>query len=316
MKVVIAARWQQPGCEAVCRAYPQVQFAIARTPEDLVREAAEAEVIFGWPSAEAIRAAKKLRWVQAHSAGMDWMTGLTELVESDVVVTSMGGAFAGTMVEHAFGVLLSLTRRLPYLREQQARHTWVRPPAFDPVGLSGRTLVVLGFGRIGRGIGRVAHVLGMRVLALDVAEPAVADYPAECYKLDALPDGLRRADVLVVTAPFTPATAGMLDADRLALLPPSAYLLVLSRGGIVDEAAVAAMLRDGRLAGAGLDVFATEPLPPESPLWDAPNLILTPHCSAVSSQTYDATWQIWKENLGRYLSGQPLLHVFDKRRGY
>lgn len=316
MKVVIAARWQQPGCAEVCAAYPQVEFAVARTPEELVREAANAEVIFGWPHAGAIRAAPRLRWVQAHSAGMDWMTGLTELIESDITVTHMGGVFAPTMIEHTFALLLALTRRLPHLSLQQGRHSWSRPPDFQAVGLAGSTLGIVGFGNIGRGVGRVGHALGMRIVAVDLQATPPPEYPVERRGLEALPWLLTDADAVVVTVPLTPATAGMLDAARLALMKPSAYLIVVSRGGIVDEASVARMLREGRLAGAGLDVFAAEPLPPESTLWDTPNLIVTPHSSAFSRQTTDGCWQVWKENLGRYLEGRPLLNVFDKRRGY
>lgn len=316
MKVVIAARWQQTGCEEVCAAFPQVDFAVAKTPEELVREAADAEVIFGWPHAEAIRAAPRLRWVQAHSAGMDWMAGLTELIESDIIVTYMGGVFAPTMIEHTFALLLALTRRLPYLWRQQQQRTWCKPPEFQAIGISGSALGIVGFGHIGRGVGRVGHALGMRVLAVDLHEVPPPDYPAECRQIEALPRLLKKADVVVVTVPLTPATAGMLDAGRLALMKPSAHLIVVSRGGIVDEAAVVRMLREGRLAGAGVDVFAAEPLPPESDLWDAPNLIVTPHSSAFSRQTTDGCWQVWRENLGRYLEGRPLLNVFDKRRGY
>jgi phosphoglycerate dehydrogenase-like enzyme len=316
MKVVIAARWQEPGCAEVQAGFPQVEFAVAKTPEELVREATDAEVIFGWPSREAIRAARRLRWVQAHSAGMDWIAGNLELLGSEVPVTSMGAAFAATMVEHVFALLLFLTRGLRYFDAEQRRRAWTRPLGVEMVGLSGRILGILGFGNIGRGVAEVGCALGMQVIAVDAHDVPRPEHLAGFWRLDGLPELLRRSDVLVVTVPLTPETAGMLGAERLALLRPSAYLIGISRGGIVDERALARMLKEGQLAGAALDAFAAEPLPADSDLWDAPNLILTPHCSAVSSQTTDGCWRVWKENLGRYLDGRPLLNVFDKRRGY
>lgn len=316
MKVVIAARWQEPGCADVQAEFPQVAFAVSKTPAELVRDAADAEVIFGWPDREAIRAATRLRWVQAHSAGMDWIAENVELLESDVVVTSMGAAFAATMIEHVFALLLSLTRGLRYFEAEQRRRAWTRPIGVEMVGLSGRILGILGFGNIGRGVAEVGRALGMQVIAVDAHDVPRPKYLAEVWGLDGLLELLRRSDVLVVTVPLTSETTGMLGAERLALLRPSSYLIGISRGGIIDEGALVAMLREGRLAGAALDAFAVEPLPPESDLWDAPNLMLTPHCSAASSQTTDGCWQVWKENLGRYLDSRPLLNVFDKRRGY
>ncbi len=131
MKVVIAARWQEPGCAQVQAAYPGVEFVVATGPLELARAAPDAEVIFGWPDRETIRAATRLRWVQAHSAGMDWIAGNTELIESDVVVTSMGAVFAATMIEHAFALLLSLTCGLRHWDAQQRNHAWPRPLGSD-----------------------------------------------------------------------------------------------------------------------------------------------------------------------------------------
>jgi phosphoglycerate dehydrogenase-like enzyme len=133
---------------------------------------------------------------------------------------------------------------------------------------------------------------------------------------DGLHDLLRRADVVAVTTPYTPQTAGMLGAEQLRLMKPTAYLLVVSRGGIVDEDVLVEMLREGRLAGAGLDVTATEPLPKDSPLWDAPNLLLTPHCSGRSAYTSATATAIFHENLRRYLAGEPLTNRVDLKLGY
>jgi phosphoglycerate dehydrogenase-like enzyme len=138
----------------------------------------------------------------------------------------------------------------------------------------------------------------------------------DLWGLDRLDDLLARADFLVVTVPQTPETHHLLDRRRLALLRPGACLIVVSRGGIVDEAALLEALRAGRLGGAGLDVAETEPLPPESPLWDAPNLVLTPHCSGSSPQTHERLWALLADNVGRFVAGEPLLNRCDKRAGY
>jgi len=316
MKLVIGARWQEQGLADVRAAFPGVEFVNAMTPEEFVKEAADAEVLFGWPSREAIRAATKLRWVQAHSAGMDWMAGNTELIESDVVVTGMGAAFAPTMVEHAFAMLLFLTRGLRHFDATQRSKVWPHPRGVELVGLSGLTLGILGLGNVGRGVSQVGHALGMRVIAIDANDVPRPEHLAGFWRLEGLPDLLRQSDVVVVTVPLTPKTKGMLGAEQLALMKPSAYLIGISRGGIIDEGALVGMLKQGRLAGAGMDVFEVEPPPPGSEVWEAPNLIITPHCSGVSRQTSEGCWLVLKENLVRYLAGRPVLNVIDKRRGY
>jgi phosphoglycerate dehydrogenase-like enzyme len=175
---------------------------------------------------------------------------------------------------------------------------------------------IIGLGNIGRAIAKLAHAFEMNVIAVDAHEVPRPDYVSELGLLDGMDGLLRRSDVVVVATPITAETRGMLGAEQLALLKPSAYLMVMSRGGIIDEAALARMLREGRLAGAGLDVTATEPLPPESELWDAPNIFITPHCSPASKQTGELVVKICRENLARYLSNEPLSHVVDKRLGY
>jgi phosphoglycerate dehydrogenase-like enzyme len=156
----------------------------------------------------------------------------------------------------------------------------------------------------------------MKVIAVDAHELPKPDYVAELRLLDGLHDLLRRADVVAVATPITAGTRGLLGPEELALLKPGAYLLVMSRGGIVDEPTLVRLLRDGTLAGAGLDVTAVEPLPADSELWDAPNIIITPHSSPVSEQTHAAVTAILRRNLSHYLAGEPLENVVDKKLGY
>ena len=156
----------------------------------------------------------------------------------------------------------------------------------------------------------------MRIVAVDALPGAKPESGESVGTLDRLPDLLRESDVVVVAAPYTAESAGLIGSAEIALMKPTAFLLVVSRGGILDERALIAALKEGRLAGAGLDVQSREPLPADDPLWDAPNLFLTPHCSGQSVQTTAAATAIFKENLGRYLSGQPLVNLVDKARGF
>ena len=194
---------------------------------------------------------------------MERIAAISEITDGDVIVTNTRGAHAATIAEHTFGMLISLTRHFPRLFQAQQEHEWL--PRFDshPVGLSNLTLGMIGLGNIGRAIAKRGKAFDMKVIAVDTHKIPQPDFVTELSLSDGLPELLRRADVVVVTTLFTPQTAGMLKAQQLAQMKPTAYLLVVSRGGIVDE---------GRLAGAGLDVTATEPLSKESPLWHTPHL--------------------------------------------
>lgn len=316
MKVLITVRWDQEHLAELRAAFPQVEFVVPETPEGIVAAAADADAAFGWLNREAFLAAKRLRWIQAYSAGVEFMARVPELVESDVLVTNTRGAHAATIAEHAFGLLLHLTRGLGPLYEAHKQKAWRRPAGAKLVGLSGLTMGVVGLGRIGSAIAQRAHAFDMQVIAADANDVPRADYVSEFWLLDGLPELLKCSDVVAVAVPITPETRGMLGPAQLALLKPTAYLIVVSRGGIVDEHALAGMLKEGRLAGAGLDVTEREPNPPESELWECPNILITPHCSGASRQTTEMVWSIFRDNLARFVAGQPLTNLVDKQRGY
>ena len=213
-------------------------------------------------------------------------------------------------------MLVYLARRFEDLRQAQRDKIWLRPPPQPTVALAGMTMGVIGLGNIGRAIAVRAHAFEMRVIAVDAHAVAQPEYVAELGLLDGLDDLLRRADVVAVAVPITDATRAMLSPERLALLKPGAYLLALSRGGIVDEPALARMLREGSLAGAGLDVTAVEPLPADSELWDTPNILISPHSSPASARTAELVTTIMRRNLAHYLAGEPLDNLVDKKLGY
>jgi len=175
---------------------------------------------------------------------------------------------------------------------------------------------ILAFGDIGRAVARRALGFSMRVLAVDLRPTAPPPGVEAVWGLDRLDDLIRQSDVCVVTAPYTDQTHDLVDARRLALLKPTAFVIVVSRGQIVNEPALIEALRERRIAGAGLAVFETEPLPADSPLWDLDNAILSPHCSAVTPEMSIGRREIFKENLRRYLAGEPFLYVCDKKAGF
>lgn len=315
MKVVIAGRANEEDVAALRREHPGLDLVQAGR-DNLADAIADAEGVYclGLTS-EQFRAARKLRWVQSQGAGVEWIARCPEIVPTDVVVTNTRGAHAQTIAEHTFAMLLYHTRGLGSLMEAQRERRWGKPGR-ALVGLSGMTMGVIGLGRIGSAIAQRAHGFDMTVRAVDANKVPRPDYVQHVAGLDGLDALLAESDAVAVAIPITAETRGLLGERQIARMKESAYLLVMSRGGIVDERAVATALKEGRLAGAGMDVFENEPLEDESPLWDAPNLVLTPHCSGSSRQTSALAWSIFAQNVGRFVRGEPLENAVDKQRGY
>lgn len=316
MKVLITSPYMNHYVGDWQQEFPQVEFVSGATPEELTHAAADAEVAFGAVSSDLLRAAPKLRWIQSGSAGVEWMQAVPELRDTDIVVCNTRGAHATTIAEHTFGMLIHLARNFAQLYENQKQHVWNTPRTRPYVGLVGMTMGIVGLGQIGRAIAKRAHAFEMDIIAVDAHPVQKPDYVSELRLLDGLDDLMRRSDVVVIAIPITPETRGLIGAAQLQQMKPGSFLLVMSRGGIVDEPTAIAMLRDGRLAGAGFDVAAIEPLPADNELWDAPNVLITPHCSPASEQTQANVRNIIKENLRRYLAGEPLYNVVDKKLGY
>ncbi len=318
MKIVVGTSPGEATLASWRAEFPEVDFAPAPRPAEQLAAIGDADAYLGRIGRDTFLAAgPSLRWVHSTGAGIETLATIPELVASDVVVTNTRGGHAPCIAEHTFAMLLALTRRIVALAEDQRRHAWKRPGATDGLReLTGATMVVVGLGNIGRAIASRAAAFEMRVIGVDLCPGPAPDGVEAVWPLDRLDEALGRADVLSVATPYTPLTADLIDARRIGLLPPGAYLLAVSRGGIVDEAALVAALRGGQLAGAGLDVLAVEPPPPDDPIWDAPNLILTPHCSGASAQTRERVWALTRENLRRFVGGAPLLNVCDKRAGF
>jgi phosphoglycerate dehydrogenase-like enzyme len=316
MKLVVANGWDPEGLEDVKRDFPQIDWVEGKTPEALTEHVVDAEIVYGHVTSEHVNAAQNLKWVHSHSAGVDWVLNVPELIDSDIVVTNTTGGHANTISEHTIGMLISLTRGFPHLARAQSEHRWGQPLEFKPIGLSGKTMGIVGLGNIGKAIGRVANAMQMNVIAVDARPLECPEYVTDCRGVEELPGLLQKSDVVVVTVPFTPQTKDMIDAGEIAQMKDHSYLVGISRGGIINEQALIDALSSGKLAGAALDVTAVEPLPDDNPLWDAPNLIITPHCCGTSEQTFRDVTEFLRLNLNRYLAGESLVNVIDKRAGY
>jgi phosphoglycerate dehydrogenase-like enzyme len=257
--------------------------------------------------------APKLRWVQTTGAGIVDILQRNNLTNSGIVFTTAAGVHAVPLAEHAVMGLLYLVKAVPRLRVWQAAHHWQH---YTCDLLSGRRVLVIGLGHIGRQISRSLAALGVDVWGTD---PYVASMPDGVSRVIPIRDlGLALPDVdgIVIACPKTPETYHLVGAPELAAMKPSAVLVNVGRGTVVEEGALIRALQEGRLAGAVLDVFENEPLASESPLWDLPQVLISPHSAATASTENALIVDLFIENLNRYLRGRPLLNVFDTSRGF
>jgi phosphoglycerate dehydrogenase-like enzyme len=296
-------------------AFPEVIFSSVVTEPDSIREA---DAYIGRiPPDVYHRSGERLRWVHSTGAGIETIIAIPELVASDVVVTNTRGAHAPFVAEHTFALMLALNRNLSGFTQDQCNHVYQAGAREIPMdSLYGKRMLILGMGNIGRAIARRALAFEMSVVGLDVMAPEQVGDDLTVLPMDHLDTELDSADVLVIAVPHTAETHNLIDAPRVKALKQGAMVIGISRGRIIDEAALAERLRDGTLAGAGLDVFAEEPLPPHHFLWDTPRLVITPHCAPNSPETRNREFEITHENIRRFVAGEPLLNVCDKVAGF
>ncbi len=279
-----------------------------------------ADILCGFsPPAEAFTLAPGVRWLALPSAGADVALERGLVRPQGPVVTTAAGVHAIPMREHVFSVMLLWLRGWRARLDAQARHEWQRDGTFwGQRELDGATLGIVGLGAIGRGVARLGRAFGMRVVATHRSARAGASDP----DVDALiplagwHDLLAQSDFVVLALPSTPASRGMLDATALGAMRPHAFLVNIARGDVVDETALVTALRDGTIGGAGLDVFAQEPLPPDSPFWDLPNVLISPHIAGPTDRYSQRFTDLFLDNLARFDGGQPLRNVVDPARGY
>jgi phosphoglycerate dehydrogenase-like enzyme len=239
------------------------------------------------------------------------------LRQSDIVLTNGAGTNSLPIAEHVLALIFAFARQLPELARSQAKHQWQRPSPKKFFTVQGQTLAVLGLGAIGQTLAAKAHLLGLRVLGVrrnpDGKTFAGVD---RIYGIEALDEALAQAHHVAICLPLTEATRGLFDGERFARFRDGAFLYNIGRGPIVDHAALERALVSGKLGGAGLDVTAPEPLPPDSPLWAHPNVIITNHSSAGSQGNAERSFHLFSDNIRRALQDEPLRNVVGKDRGY
>ncbi|HEY3064569.1 MAG TPA: D-2-hydroxyacid dehydrogenase [Methylomirabilota bacterium] len=287
-----------------------VHVRVCDSETEAAKAITDADVVYAWRFPAPLYArAPRLRWLQAMGAGVEW--ALVPSLSRGVVVTRAPGVFGPWMAEYVVGWLLWVTQRMDVYRDAQRARRW-RGDVI-PERLAGKTMLVVGLGEIGRAVAQAGRALGLRVIGVSRSARPVRGV-ARVYPARALARALAEADLVTVTVPLTPATRALLGSDELAAMRPSAWLVNVARGAVVDEDALVAALRSRRIAGAILDVFAEEPLPPAHPLWGLDNVVVTPHIAGPSTPAEIAP--IFADNLARFLRGRPLRHVVDRRRGY
>ncbi len=315
MKIAFWSTWPSTPQGGVAAALPDDEVVSVKDESDLAR-IADAEVCFCGISQDRVRkllaAAPRLRWYHTPAAGVDRLLEIPEFRARGITLTNNSGSYDIQIAEHVLAFVFEAAKRLHLYRDQQRRHEWKDQVHAE---LRGETMVVYGAGSIGAEVVRLASAVGMRVVAVRRSGATVPG-AERAVTPDRLADAAAEADYLVVAAPLTAATRGAISREVLARMKPTAWVVNIARGAIVDEEALITALRERRIGGAALDTFVEEPLPPESPLWSLENAIITPHTSNSSPNVRARTLALFVENVRRYKAHEPLLNRVDYDAGY
>ena len=283
---------------------------------DLVQKVSECDAVVGVPGGdtdEILRAGSQLVWLQNAGAGVERLLRSDELVASDVTLTNAKILQGPEIADHAFALLLNLTRDIRFFNGQT---TWDRGNRLPIIELRGKTALIIGLGGIGTQIAQRAAAFEMRVIAVDPKDIPMSRDVAYVGKPDELDELLPQADVVFSSVPHTPASRGMLGKEQFAVMKEGVYVVNVSRGPIIDTEALVAALRSGKVRAAGLDVTDPEPLPDGHPLWSMPNVVITPHIATVSDHSIERRVILFRDNIARFLDNRPLRNVVDKKKGY
>lgn len=315
-KLVLRIDLEERYLRELREAFPEADFVVAKDNAEFTGMVGEADAVIGNEALteEQLNKAKRLRWVQVTSAGVEgWLS--PALAKHPLTLTNFSGIAAPNIADHVLALIYAFARGLPELFARQQRKEWGddAPATFEPTG---QTLAILGLGDIGEALAERASALGMTVVAMQRHPTAPPEGVDETVASDELPDLLKEADHVAISLPLTEKTKGMIGAKQLALMKPSAYLYNVGRGPLIDQDALIAALREGQLAGAGLDVTDPEPLPANSPLWEMPNVIITGHNAAATPLLWERGIVLLKENVARFLKGEELKNVVDTKAGY
>lgn len=295
---------------------PDSRLEITEDREKIEPLLGEIEIAAGHFPITWISRAENLRWFQQWGAGTDWLLRHPEIASRDFILTNASGVHAIPISEHILAFMLAFARGLPNAVRTQQKRDWNANRQAATFELAGKTVLIIGIGAIGRRAAQITSALGMRVLGVRRSASESLPEIEQTGSPEQMDEMLPQADFVVLTQPLTEETRNMFDAKAFSKMKPSAYLINIGRGGTVDEPALIQALQSKQIAGAGLDVFASEPLPPESPLWEMDNVIITAHYSGATPQYNRRALDIFLDNLERYAGGEPLINVVDKERGY
>jgi D-2-hydroxyacid dehydrogenase (NADP+) len=306
--------------EAIRKRWPEIRVVHLPNYDGLPKELPETDIFVGYSlRAEQLKDARKLKWIHSTAAGVAQLM-YPELRDSGIVVTNPSGIFSVPMAEHTMGLLLALTRNFPDSVRQQDAARWTQQELWDKPQhlneLNGQVLLIVGYGSIGREVAKRAAAFEMRVWGLTRSGNGELGNAEKILAAKQLYEALPEADYVLIAAPETAETKHLIGAPQIAKMKRGARLINVARGSLLDEAALIKALESGALGGAALDVAETEPLPAESPLWRAPNLMITPHTSGVSDRLWDRQSTILVELLERWFDGRELFNLVDFARGY
>lgn len=306
--------------EAIRKRWPEMYVVHLPNYDRLAEELPDADIFVGYSlRAEQLKDGKKLKWIHSTAAGVAQLM-YPELRDSEILITNPSGIFSVPMAEHVIGLLLALARNFPDAVRQQDRARWSQQELWDKpqhlTELNGKVLLIVGYGSIGREVAKRAKALEMRVWGVTRSGKGDRAHTEKIFAAAHLEEALPDADYVLIAAPETAETKHVIGAAQIAKMKRGARLINVGRGSLLDEAALLRALENGTLGGAALDVVQTEPLPPESPLWRAPNLMLTPHTSAVSDRLWERETALLMELLERWFDGRELFNRVDFTRGY
>ena len=297
--------------------FPEIEFIVAYERAEQLEAIRDADAFFGWPTGEAFAVAQNLKWIACPGMGIDKIVAYQNIVDSDVPITNAPGTHVTSMGDHVIGAMVGLTHRFQEAFVDRQNKVWdTQKYASRITELTGTTVGILGLGAIGRAVADRVSVFGTTTFAIDPGPTDIPSSVRECWDLDRLDDLCRLSNFLVIAAPVLDSTRNSIDARRIGLMPKGSYVIVISRGEIVDENALCDALESGHLAGAALDATAVEPLADDSRLWTLPNVILTPHSSALTPELYQMRREAFTANLRRFAAGQPLKDVCNKTAGF
>lgn len=309
----------EKGIPALQAQYPEIRFVhCPDRGETLASELTDADIYMGWLSRDHFLTAPKLRWIQSPSSGVNYYLDIPELVVGEVLLTSASGTHAAAVADSTMGMILALTRGIFPAVVDQVKKVWNPGPIRAKLSeLTGSTVGIVGLGAIGRAFAQRVKAFDTRVIAVDLNPNAYSPHVDQVQGLDQLDDLMAESDFVVVLVPYTAQTHHMIGAAQLAKMKPTALLVPMSRGGIVDQDALVDALKQGQLAGAAMDVFHPEPLPVDSELWTLPNVLVAPHIAGGTQLEGRYILDIFTENLARFLRNElPLRNQVNKQAGF